>query len=292
MRRSPPLRSLPAMDSARISPTAHYTGYVWARHGLSVPALATARGRLYYGALRPANAALRALGAASLDDMLLARHRVIDHLLEQEIEAGRVSQILELASGLSPRGARLSAAHPSCTYIEGDLPAMVADKRRRLARGGSARPNLRVVTLDALAEHGPESLDAVVDALDPSRGTAVVSEGLLMYFDEQTVRRLWERIAAALAGFPVGVYFCDMLTTSEARRVLLARPFRHALSVFARGRVHFPFADADAAIRALLDAGFAAAEAPLAASFSAELPVSSPVQSAFVRVAAARTPSK
>ena len=33
---------------ATISPTAHYTGFVWARHGLSHPALVTAEGRALF----------------------------------------------------------------------------------------------------------------------------------------------------------------------------------------------------------------------------------------------------
>ena len=41
-----------------ISPTAHYTGAVWARNGLSHPALATAEGRVLFGALQPTMAGL------------------------------------------------------------------------------------------------------------------------------------------------------------------------------------------------------------------------------------------
>lgn len=280
------------MDTARISPTAHYTGYVWARHGLSWPQLVTSRGRAFYQALRPANAALRALGAANLDDMLLARHRVIDHLLSVELEAGRVAQVIEIASGLSPRGARFSADHPRATYVEGDLPAMAADKRARLERAGLLRDNLRVIQLDAFADGGPHSLTAVADQLDPSLGTAVVSEGLIPYVELDMVVALWRRVAATLARFPFGLYLCDVLTDGEGRRVPMFQPFRHALSLFARGRVHFPFADADAVTQALLDAGFADATAPLAGSYRATLPVAAPAQSAYVRVAAARTPTK
>ena len=35
-------------SSETISPTAHYTGYVWARNGLSHPSLETAQGRLLF----------------------------------------------------------------------------------------------------------------------------------------------------------------------------------------------------------------------------------------------------
>ena len=38
-----------------ISPTAHYTGYVWFAHGQSHEAFATRTGRLLYGALRGPN---------------------------------------------------------------------------------------------------------------------------------------------------------------------------------------------------------------------------------------------
>jgi hypothetical protein len=52
--------------SDRISPTAHYTGYVWARNGLSHPELATLEGRVLFDALEPAMLVSRALGRASL----------------------------------------------------------------------------------------------------------------------------------------------------------------------------------------------------------------------------------
>jgi len=45
-----------------ISPTAHYTGYVWFAHGQSHEAFATRAGRLMYHALRGPNAAARAVG--------------------------------------------------------------------------------------------------------------------------------------------------------------------------------------------------------------------------------------
>ena len=50
-----------------ISPTAHYTGEVWSRNGLSHPALATTEGRLMHAALRPGLALSRALGGPALD---------------------------------------------------------------------------------------------------------------------------------------------------------------------------------------------------------------------------------
>ena len=40
----------------RIGPTAHYTGYVWARNGLSHPELSTTEGRVLFDSLQPCHA--------------------------------------------------------------------------------------------------------------------------------------------------------------------------------------------------------------------------------------------
>jgi O-methyltransferase involved in polyketide biosynthesis len=53
--------------SEAISPTAHYTGYVWARNGLSHPELSTVEGRVLFESLRPLQIASTALGGASLE---------------------------------------------------------------------------------------------------------------------------------------------------------------------------------------------------------------------------------
>ena len=73
-------------DSSRISPTAHYTSYVWFRHGMSHPALATPLGARLHLALRPMNLVYGQISKRpNLDMMLLARHRVIDKLLERAL---------------------------------------------------------------------------------------------------------------------------------------------------------------------------------------------------------------
>jgi hypothetical protein len=54
-------------NAARISPTAHYTGYVWARNGLSHPGLITREGRVLFASLQPAMLASRAVGGATLE---------------------------------------------------------------------------------------------------------------------------------------------------------------------------------------------------------------------------------
>src|SRR5438094_340621 len=109
----------PVSGSETISPTAHYTGYVWARNGLSHPQLQTLEGRVLFEALRPTMSVSRLLGAPSLEDYLMARHTAIDALLERAIEAGEISQVVEVAAGLSPRGWRFSQLYGArLTYVE------------------------------------------------------------------------------------------------------------------------------------------------------------------------------
>jgi O-methyltransferase involved in polyketide biosynthesis len=241
--------------SETISPTAHYTGYVWYAHGQSHVAFATRTGRVMYRALRAPNAAARAIGWPTLEDMLLARHRVIDLRLEHAIETGEVSQIVEVAAGLSPRGWRFSSRYGErITYVEADLPDMVRRKRAILASLGGETTHHRTAEIDALADSGPTSIDAVCATLDPSRGVALVTEGLVNYFDRAQVIAMWTRFARALARFPHAVYFTD-LVIREGSRGLLFTTFERLLGAFVRGRVHVHFEDADDVTRSLAQAG-------------------------------------
>jgi O-methyltransferase involved in polyketide biosynthesis len=239
-----------------ISPTAHYTGAVWARNGLSHPALATAEGRVLFGALQPTMLASRLLGGPGVEGMLLARHRIIDARLTEAIESRRVGQVIEVAAGMSPRGWRFSRRYGErLTYVEADLPAMAERKRRALTRAGALGDRHRVVDLDALTDSGRLSLPALAGELDGAQGLAVVTEGLLNYFDRNTVERLWERIAGVLDGFPDGVYLSDIVLDGAVGG-FVPRAFMAGLMVFVRGRVHLHFAGEAELERGLLANGF------------------------------------
>lgn len=241
-----------------ISLTAHYTGYVWARNGLSHPELATREGRVLFEALHPATTLSGVLGGPTLESYLLARHRALDALLQRAIEEAGVTQVIEVACGLSPRGWRFTSRYGSMlTYVEADLPEMADRKRRAVARMGSLGERHRVEALDALREEGPGSLAALAATLDPDAGLAIVTEGLLGYLDRETVESMWSRFARQLAGFRVGRYLSDVQLGGEAGAYV--RAFRVVLAVFVRGRVHLHFADAEDAAVALERAGFSQA---------------------------------
>jgi O-methyltransferase involved in polyketide biosynthesis len=240
-------------SSGTISPTAHYTGETWVRNGLSHPKLATWQGRLFYDSLALPNALSRALGGPSLQGLLLSRHRIIDALLEELIEGG-VSQVIEVACGMSPRGWRFSERHgEKLTYVEADLPAMARRKREALAQMGSLSESHRVVELDVLRDGGPGSFEALVGGMDPAGGLAIISEGLLTYFDDATVEALWARLARALQPFATGAYLADLRL---GRAGVSERAFGALLGAFVRGRVHAYPGGEDAAAEALRAAGF------------------------------------
>jgi O-methyltransferase involved in polyketide biosynthesis len=238
-----------------ISPTAHYTGYVWARNGLSHPVLETVEGRLLFESLRPVTTAAALLGGPSLEAYLLARHRAIDAALEQAIESGVVNQVVEVACGLSPRGWRFTQRFGErITYVEADLPGMAERKRRALERIGVDGAHHRVEVVDALRDEGPESLAALAGTLDPGRGLAIITEGLLGYLDSAAVDGIWRRFATVLRGFSAGRYISD-LHLGDMQTPLI-HGFRLLLSAFVRGRVHLHFAAAAEAERALRECGF------------------------------------
>jgi O-methyltransferase involved in polyketide biosynthesis len=249
---------LPVIASADpVSPTAHYTGYVWARNGLSPPELRTVEGRVLFESLRPMNTVNSLLGRGNLEQYLLARHRALDVLLERAIDDHGIRQVIEIASGLSARGWRFSTRHPDLTYVEADLPDMVARKQQALNRIDGLSPHHRLVELDALKESGADSLASVAGELDPSQGLVIITEGLLGYLPTEAVSSIWRRCADTLSGFRAGRYISDVHLSSL--QTLEVRAFRVLLSAFVRGRVYLHFRDPGAVVDALTEAGFAAA---------------------------------
>lgn len=242
--------------SETISPTAHYTGYTWYQHGLSHPALVTPQGRVLHTMVGPLNALARVTGAPTLSGLLLARHHSIDHLLQGAIDDGRITQVIEVAAGLSPRGWRFKQRYGDrLRYVEADLPDMARLKRDRLARSGLQSPGHEVVALDAMTDTGPLSLSALADTLDVHQGTAIITEGLVNYFDQAALLGMWARFAQVLARFPHSLYLSDIHLSSTGDRMAV-KGFLAVLSTFVRGRVHLHFESAGEACAALRQAGF------------------------------------
>lgn len=247
-------------DTSRISPTAHYTGYVWYRNGLSPAALATVGGRLFYEAVRPGMWLGRRLTKGlDLETALLQRHYVIDYLLDEAIRTGRIGQLVELAAGLSGRGLRFARRYRrrGLTVVEGDLPGMARRKRRLLERSGILGTHHHIVPLNILVDEGPRSLRAALGPrLQPGVPTAVITEGLLVYFHPSTVGAIWRRLADFLGDYGSGLYLADLHLEDETPGHRLVRLYRAAMDVVASGPTFVTFDDAEQARGALTAAGF------------------------------------
>ena len=197
-------------------------------------------------------------GGLTLEKLLLQRHLIIDHLLDEAIRAGRVSQALEIAAGLSGRGRRFTSRHPGLRYVEGDLPGMASRKGALLDQLDRSAEH-HVETLNALAEDGPDSIFEVAKRrLDPSQGTAIITEGLLSYFPKHLVIPILKRFARVLGSHAHGMFLCDLHFDDEAHHGATVRAFRTLLGLFAGGGVTLHFPSQSHATVDLLYAGFSA----------------------------------
>lgn len=232
-------------DSSGISFTAFYTGEVWRRHGLSVPFLSSREGRALYVAGRPVEWLGKALLGGNNETFLLQRHHIIDHLLEKAVLEEGVTQIIEIACGLSPRGTIMSRrfAGSDIHYIEADLPAMAARKRQLLDKSDELSSRHRVLDINILERDTPDALENFfARELDSSRKTLVITEGLINYFDYPTIHGFWTRLSACLKPFPVGIYVTDLYPNFQWHRsVRVANAFKSALAVATRSSVTLHF---------------------------------------------------
>jgi len=199
-------------------------------------------------------------GGVALEEMLLQRHLIIDHLLSSAIESGRVGQVLEIASGMSGRGLRFTRRHGDLVYVEGDLPDMGARKRACLASARLTTDRHHVVALDVLADDGPLAVaEATRGLLDRSKGIAIVTEGLLSYLETSHVLSAWRRLARFASTFPADLYLSDVHMGSPTGEPAAVKVMRRMLAIFTRGRTHVHFARAAEAERAIFEQGYARA---------------------------------
>jgi O-methyltransferase involved in polyketide biosynthesis len=127
-----------------------------------------------------------------------ARYRLLDEL----IRATGTSKVLELASGLTPRGFAWTQ-NPLVEYVEFDLPRKRNQKREiqrilELRAKITPRPNLHLMAGDVL------NLDDLIKAVEPFRNTGpivIANEGLLRYLTHDRKRVLASHIKVLLKRF-------------------------------------------------------------------------------------------
>lgn len=241
------------MSDDGLGVTALYTSHTWLWGGLSHAHLfATPEAKRVFDATNAAIALASVFrrDRVPLRDALMHRHAMIDRILRES----KRTRVVELAAGLSRRGAAFSS-DPAVHYVELDLPPMIAKKRQLLERTEEgravlARPNL-------VLREGDVRGELAVD------GDIVIAEGLAMYLDGAARRGLFARVAQ-LAAATREVRFVFDLTPSdeEPRPGLAGRALEAAMKRFTGGRAF----ERDARTRAQLTgelaaAGFTAIEA-------------------------------
>lgn len=276
-------------DTSRISISALYTGYAWYKHGLSPKSFSTVRGKIMYTTTLPGMIAVRhGLGICDVETALLQRHLIIDHLLKQAIAERGVGQVIEIACGLSPRGFRMKQdpAFSDLVYVEADLPDMVCHKNACLKKTGLKSADHHVVPLNILATSGEMSLEQVARKyLKPGVPTAIITEGLIYYFDLPTMKHLWTRIANLLREFNGGIYLSDdMPQHKDHFSYPLIRLWQGMVGIIARGRMHTHFSSDKETEDLFTALSFDQAWSHQPEKFSETLPIPLTRQPSFIRI--------
>ncbi|GLZ84199.1 hypothetical protein Pres01_02500 [Metapseudomonas resinovorans] len=275
------------LDSAHITPSAHYTGYVWYRHQLAEAPFVTPFGRFAHGVLAPVSWGARVAFGLDVERFLLQRHLLIDALLSEAIEQRGVRQVVEIACGLSPRGRRFCSRYPELRYLEADLPPMAARKRLLLHEEGWLGARHQVRPVDILAEQGVNDLQALFSGLDHDAPVLVITEGLVNYFELPVIEAFWSRLADQLKQFPAATYLTDLYP--DLREHPRYRQLRWGIDLvgrLTRGRYYLHYRGDDAIVAGFEGCGFGEVRVHDPKELESALSDAGP---ALVRVVEART---
>ncbi len=240
-----------ASPHRHISFTAHYTGYIWYKEGISHAALASNKGRWLTRLLSPFETWAESVVGDSMRSTLRQRHALIDRQLDRLLAKYPDAQILEIAAGLSPRGWRYRQKFPNLVYIEVDLPDMALAKRLALLHIEKPEPRIEAVDLFG------DEFQPLLETLDSNRPLIIISEGLVNYFNKDMLSDLWTRLATGLKHFPIGVYLTDIYPEPVTRRLgRLIWQGSKVLKVMSRSAFAFHFISPTQATHAMQAAGF------------------------------------
>jgi methyltransferase (TIGR00027 family) len=141
---------------------------------------------------------------------VVARTKLIDDLILDAINQG-CDRVLNLAAGLDTRPFRLDLK-PEFRWVEADLPDLLTEKERLLA---GERPRCQL-TRHAVDLADPAARGVFLDdALTGSTNALVLTEGLLIYLDDDDVAAL----SSALQRPEVTRWMFDLFSPALVRRL-------------------------------------------------------------------------
>lgn len=143
--------------------------------------------------------------------LIEARYKAIEQVRAQF----KNTQILELASGLLPRGMILSE-DPGVIFIESDLPEMIQQKQKLAKHIVGERSNLRFLAINAAEILNVDILSSYLQADKP---VTVLCEGLLMYLTFPEKQQVFANVREVLQTYS-GVWITSDFTTKNAKQKL------------------------------------------------------------------------
>jgi O-methyltransferase involved in polyketide biosynthesis len=149
---------------------------------------------------------------AEIAILIESRYRAINQLIanHRTNSPEKPCQIIEIASGLLPRGMDMSK-DPDVTFIESDLPLMINQKASLVKALVGDRPNLHFVPIDVTSNQ----LADCRQYLNPDESLTVLSEGLLMYLSHNQKQQVFKNIQELLQIYG-GVWVTPDFVTVEA----------------------------------------------------------------------------
>jgi methyltransferase (TIGR00027 family) len=142
---------------------------------------------------------------------MVARTVLIDALIRQCLAEG-CDRIINLAAGLDTRPYRL-ALPPELTWIEADLPGIIAEKNELLA---SEKPVCRLSRESVDLSNADARGKFLARATEGASRVLVISEGLLAYLTDDQVRAL----ASSLATQPAIQFWIIDLASPAVRAMM------------------------------------------------------------------------
>jgi O-methyltransferase involved in polyketide biosynthesis len=149
---------------------------------------------------------------AEIAILIESRYRAIDQLVADRLTKNTLTQIIELASGLLPRGMVMSQ-DPDVNFIESDLPLMISQKASLVKELVGDRPNLHFIPIDIACKSN--QLIACTKYLAGSEPIIILCEGLLMYFSHPQKHQVFNHIRELLQNYG-GVWITSDFVTVEA----------------------------------------------------------------------------
>jgi O-methyltransferase involved in polyketide biosynthesis len=122
------------------------------------------------------------------------RHKMINEVIDEE----GITQFLEIASGLSPRGLDLCVRDKNVVYVELDLPESVAAKEKILTHFCKVPNNLHLVGGNGLRQ---EDIERCEEFFDKTKPVAVIAEGFIGYLTREEQDELARRVRGVLENF-------------------------------------------------------------------------------------------